>query len=536
CNKDKTQLKLVCASTLHELKIRGCEKLGIEYSASIHLVTPGGHDIDDDEFLPTLSAEKSEIIFLLPEESIRENLREVNSSNISFDNQEMAAASEPQDPERPLLKKWPTVYSLPSMPILSKSLQEVRQNCSSTDVGPKYKTNATFVNNFLRYIIKDVYDNYKNCDDPYLTCSQIEDICKAIITTYPALSDATADGTAFWRQRICRRLKEFRSKIVPACSSPLVQQMRMKHGRKRRHAEAATADAANSSAATDVNDDSENSDDSDNPDENQNPKSKKRRQNEDADECGSVVSLAKSCNFNFADCENIPETHETARLLFFHQPDVSMPSVLERMRDTFTMRIARCQNLTVAEEIELYQPLVLAPVIEQEAWLMIEAYNANEKNDYYLPDGPTDIGKNIRVALIRIWDKRDSFRRHRLCTPIILKADNGDVSAEEKLTGAVCILLGRLKVDPTEIFSPDLPVHVIKAEETWWGVSVNGASLQFNSVTDTIIVFICCFIAFNLQHLPKLEAFLEAIEVLARLHKQCAVSRKPAASLVDSFR
>ncbi|PAA55270.1 hypothetical protein BOX15_Mlig029757g2, partial [Macrostomum lignano] len=533
-NRDGSRKRLVKPSSFNQLLEQGCAKLELETTCEIQVVTADGFVVDDDDFLPDLAASKTELIFLrqgeawAPPAPAASNVATLPSNDASGsetagdtapDDQTAAASTSAASAEGS--KPWPLLYRLPRMPDLDEALQDLRRNPKR---GEDFKMKATFVNTFLKYTINDIFRNYKSMSNPYLSAGEIRDVCNAIISTYPGLSDTSPDGRQFWRVKITRRLKELRSKILPQCSSPIVLNSREKFGRKRVPLDAAEK-RANIEAAVVADDGGDSEEDVDpvkEPEE-------KRLLLDQSDAC----SIAKSVYLGSCEIDEVPPRHEEARKSLNQSFNLmQINDVLEAMKDLFAVRILRCQELTIQEQVNLYKPLVLCPVILQEAYLMIDTYRSNAKTDYILPESPSDIGKNIRTALLqRVWPKRITMKNYKMCQPFLVDTDDD----EKKIAAAFCLLLGRTGCNPSVVFSPELPIHIIQQGDVWRGVAINGAELLFDSPGDIVVCFTACFVAFNLQHIPCIESFLEAIEVLSKLRKRSAVSRRPAKTLLDAL-
>jgi hypothetical protein len=550
--------KLVKASSLEELQSKGCQKLGIDGNSrmeTLRIETLDGYEIDDDclQELPPMT----EVVFLIGTEQVvspatpHASVVPAAPATPPF----LAASATPAAEYLHERQPWPTVYSLPRMSAkLQEQLDKVRVDPSC---GADFKLQAKCVNELLSAIMCNVFETYKSNEDPYLTSVQIRDICVAITQAYPGLRDDSADGQKFWRVKICRRLKERRSKILPEFVSPKVLETRQKHGRqgrKRRHpdeyAEQLEDQERQSGGEVEQLGDEEGQHEGDEGqlgdeegqrggDEGQlgdqhqsggltSPKTPMRVV---ADDTVSVIARS----ITFGDCEDfdVPRQHEAGRRkLNSEYQSMPLGEVLAAMQESFSIRCVVCLNKTVKEELQLYRPLQLYEVIMQEAILMAKECNSVRTGDYLQQDSAEAIAVNICTALDVVWKKRAAFKNFKFCKQFV----NGDCSGDESLAAAVCLLLGRLRVDPEIIFSDELPVRVLRLDNKWTGVVINGATLNFNSLKRTVVVFIVSFLAFNLQHIKVLESFLETIEVLSKLRRRCAVSRVAAATLLDAMR
>ncbi|PAA90110.1 hypothetical protein BOX15_Mlig032484g2, partial [Macrostomum lignano] len=529
---DKSRKKLVCASSLDQLRLKGCEKLGIADADNVRIVTKDGFEIDDDDLIPEIAKEAKFVYFLLQGELLDCVSKPSNETPFM-----PSTPARQQDSSSELVGStgvsmpggaaagslpWPEVYTLPRMGELSDALRELRLN---PEKGAEFKVNPTFVNRFLKFIIEDVFQQFKSEDNPYLSGVEIRDICCAIIATYSGLRDDSPEGFRFWRIKICRRLKDLRSRKLTSFTSPIVLQMRGKHGRKRKVTAAAAACApTGDTSADELGDDGVDEPIDDSGDDEQPPFEHRPVE----PDCRSVMNKS----VDFENDGTVPPSHEQRReRLNSDFGRVSISEVLDEMRVLFPVRISRCQDKTVAEEVELYRPLTLLPVILQETHLMIEEYNKS-KTDYICASGPNEIRTNITAALMKIYNNRKHLKNYKFCKKYVDAVDSDD----EKLCAAVCLLLGRLKIDAEKIFCDGLPVRIVRDENSKWsGVSVNGATLVFDNAADTVIVFIIVYVAFNLQHVPFLEPFLETIEVLAKLRSRSAVSRSSAKTVIASF-
>ncbi|PAA77931.1 hypothetical protein BOX15_Mlig000438g17, partial [Macrostomum lignano] len=569
CNGSEERKKLLPASglTLADLRIKGCLKLDIADVENVRIVTSDGFEIDDDDLISEVAKECRTVYFLLSGELLpscgacpvepsttpkqQSEIRNVEIATTPSRGTQALSPNPAVAATAATTLPWPEVYSLPRMDDLANALRDLRMH---PEKGSDLKMNATFVNKFLKFIVDHICLNYLSPNEPYLSSSQITDVCTSIVTSYPGLKDTSLSGSSsFWRQKLIRRFKELRfvGDFVDK-SSPTVQEMRRKHGRLgHRHIilPNAAAAAAGPSAVTvsqrhkrQYKEVEGQEDDDDNEIiASRAKRANKQRINDDedlieeegdddsdADDAGSA--MAKSVDFGEFDTD-VPPSHEARRTrLNETHHDSSISDVLNEMQALFPIRILRCQDLTVSDEIALYAPLVNIAVLQQEAYLMIQTYNRS-KTDYVLPPSPSEMRSRIINALLLVYSKRQLLKNFKLCKDYV---ELPVVSEEDKLPVAVFLLLGRLRVDPSIILRDALPVRILTEDGKWCGVFVNGASIPFDSVTDSIIAFVIVFIAFNLQHLPALEAFLEVIEVLSGLRKKAV--RKAAVAILDALR
>ena len=61
------------------------------------------------------------------------------------------------------------------------------------------------------------------------------------------------------------------------------------------------------------------------------------------------------------------------------------------------------------------------------------------------------------------------------------------------------------------------PVHMNEKEST---VACNGVIIECDGAVQTILIFVCCHLAFNLEHQPNQEATLEALEGMMRIRRR----------------
>lgn len=225
-NFDGSQKKIVSAESLEDFIKKGVAKLSMS-SLNIRLITTDSFDIDDEDSFIYACQNNVSVIFLQDNESVQNKSLCVSdipiheSTNVINDDTIQLTANTTSSQ---LL--WPLTYKLPSF----ADLQVLLNKCDNEQEGIRLKCNSNFVNRFIYIIFTDML-KYFSDDNPYPSRNNYCEVCRAIITRFPYLKDTnTLAGFNFWKSKLIRRFKEYRSKI----DTQVVQQNRKQFCKKRK--------------------------------------------------------------------------------------------------------------------------------------------------------------------------------------------------------------------------------------------------------------------------------------------------------------